>query len=173
MRRAAAVLLLSLLPALPLAAETAPTEVRAHLGAPQPLGRAEYRWLGARLYEATLYTAGTPRFDWDAPLALQLVYARRLSGQTLVDATMAELDRIEGAAPDHAVIRDKLMTCFRDVGDGDRYVAVAADADAVDFWLNGRKTCTLALTEAKRRLLGIWLSAESRSARLARQLRGE
>lgn len=169
----AAVLLLSLLPALPLAAETAPSEVHAHLGAPQPLGRAEYRFLGARLYEATLFTAGTPRFDWNAPLALQLVYARSLSGQTLVDATMAELDRIEGAAPDHAEIREKLMACFRDVGDGDRYVAVAEDADTVDFWLNGRKTCGLAHAEAKRRLLGIWLSAESRSERLARQLRGE
>lgn len=167
-----AVVLLSFAIAPPLQAETMPTEIRRSLGEARPLGQGVYRWLGLPLYEATLFAPGGARFNWQSPLALQLVYARSLRGEVLRDATLSELGRIEGARRDHGDIKAKLGSCFRDVGGGDRYVAVATSADTLTFWLNGRKTCELVHKGAKKRILGIWLSEKSRSARLARRLRG-
>ena len=164
--------LLTLLVALPLRAENVPAEVKSSLATPEPLGQTTYRWLGVPLYEATLYTARGKSFGWDAPLALQLVYARNLKGGSLVDATLAELDRIEGKRADHSDIRAKLSPCFRDVGVGDRYVAVAGSSDRIAFWRNGSKTCEFSHAGAKKRILGIWLSDDSRSVRQARRLRG-
>jgi hypothetical protein len=150
-----------------------PSEVQAVLGDARPLGRANYRWLGLPLYEATLYAPDPSAFDWQKPLALELVYARSLSGSVLLDSTLSELSRIEGDQPDHPTMRAKLSTCFRGVGKGDRYVAMSDDANGISFWLNGRRTCELSHPDAKRRILGIWLSEQSRAVRDARALRGE
>jgi hypothetical protein len=158
---------------LAVPAKATPGEVREALGEARPLGSAVFRWLGVPLYEATLFTPGRASFGWQTPLALQLVYARSLSGEVLVEATIAELERIEGTRPDHARMAKKLDACFRDVAKGDRYVAVAAEPDRIGFWLNGRQTCDLRHPEARQRILGIWLSDDSRSVEVARRLRGE
>ncbi len=168
-----ALILLPLLMALPLRAEVAPAEVTRSLGDPVSLGQASYGFLGLPLYDATLFTSGGGQFDWRKPLALQLVYARALTGETIIDSTLSELDRIEGAMPDHDDLRRKLGTCFRDVRKGDRYVAIAPGAAEVSFWLNGEKTCELRHDRARERILAIWLSEESRAPRQARALRGQ
>jgi hypothetical protein len=170
-RLLAAVALVSALAAPPVLA--VPGEVQAELGAAKALGRATFRWLGVQLYDATLYTPPATGFDWQEPLALELVYARSVGGSVLLDSTLAELERIEGRQPDHPAIRQKLMGCFRDVDANDRYVASAGSADAVSFWLNGSRTCEISHPELKRRFLGIWLSDQSRAVKSARALRGE
>jgi hypothetical protein len=150
-----------------------PSEVQAVLEDSRPLGRATYRWLGLPLYEATLYAPGPSAFDWEKPLALELVCARALSVGVLLDSTLSELGRIEGDQPDHLTIREKRSGCFRGVDKGDLYVAMSGDANGVSFWLNGRRTCDLSHPEAKRRNLGIWLSEQCRAARNARALMDE
>ncbi len=167
------VLVLSLFPALPTHAETPPNEVRQSVKNPGAVGQVVFRWFGVPLYEATLFTPSRRAFDWSTPLALQLVYARDISGKALIDATLSELDRIEGRQVDHREIGVKLTGCFRDVRDGDTYVAIADAADRIGFWLNGTRVCEFRHAGAKQRILGIWLSDDSRSARLARRLRGE
>ena len=150
-----------------------PSEVQAALGDARPLGRATYRWLGLPLYDATLYARGRSGFDWQKPLALELVYARALSDDVLLDSTLSELGRIEGDRPDHPTIRAKLSSCFHNVATGDRYVAMSGAADSISFWLNGRRTCDVSHPDVKRRILGIWLSEQSRAVRNSRALRGQ
>lgn len=165
--------LLSLFLALPALAETPPNEVRQSVKDPGAIGQVVFRWLGVPLYEATLFTPSRRAFDWSTPLALQLVYARDISGKALIDATLSELRRIEGRQADHREIGAKLGRCFRDVRDGDSYVAIAGAPDRIGFWLNGTRVCEFRHAGAKQRILGIWLSDDSRSTRLARRLRGE
>ncbi len=159
--------------ALPLHARAGTAEIRAAIPDPARLGAVTFRWFGLPLYDAALYTTGGGAFNWRAPLALKLVYARDIPAETLVRATLMELRRMEGARADHAAIGRKLGPCFRNVGPGDRFTAIAESTDAVTLWFNGARTCELSHPGIRERFLGIWLSDDSRSARLSRRLRGE
>lgn len=155
-----------------LCAHSPPHEVRANVAGAQMLGAASYRWLGLPLYDATLYTTDGMSFDWSRKVALQLVYARKLSRDTLVNATLAELVRMERSRQDHPAIRKKLTACMRGTTTGDRIVAISTGRDSMSFWFNGWKTCDLSHPGIKRRVLGIWLSEGTRFARQSRALKG-
>lgn len=143
------------------------------LSQPVKLGEATLRFLGLQIYSATLHTQGTEQFDWGRPLSLRLDYARGFTAQELLAGTEKEITRIEGTRPDQAEIFAKLATCFEDVEKGDAYVALAPTPDRVTLRLNGRQTCDISHAGLRKRFLGIWLSPNSRSARLSSQLRGE
>ena len=158
--------------AAPLRASTGPEVAKAVAGA-KPLGAVTFRWLGVTLYEAVLFTPGGKGFSWAQPMALQLRYAREISRENLIKATMTELGRMEGARADHGAIETKLAQCFRDVGKGDRFTAAPKGAGRVDLYFNGSRTCTLNHPNIRERFLSIWLSDQARSTRLSRQLRGQ
>lgn len=147
--------------------------VAAGISEAQNLGRVTVRWFGLPLYDAALYTERGARFSWQAPMALELAYRREISGESLVSATQNELERIEGPRRDHPAIVEKLSPCLRDVGPGDRFLAVARDVDRVDFWFNGRRICEVRHENLRKRFLGIWLSDDARSVALSRRLRGQ
>jgi hypothetical protein len=164
---------LSLLAALSLAPPLLASSSATGLKAPVQLGQATLRFLGFEVYTATLHTEGAERFGWDQPLSLRLDYARSFSNQELLQGTRKELQRIEGTQPDLPEMLQKLATCYRPVQQGDSYVAIATDPDTVEMRLNGQRTCRVSHPDLRRRFLGIWLSPNSRSARLSAQLRGE
>ncbi len=164
---------LSMLAALSLAAPLFASPSPTGLKAPVQLGQATLRFLGFEIYTATLHTEGAERFSWDQPLSLRLDYARGFSDQELLQGTEKELQRIEGTQPDQAVMLQKLATCFRPVAAGDNYVAIATAPNTVEMRLNGQRICRVSHPDLRRRFLGIWLSPNSRSARLSAQLRGE
>lgn len=164
-------LLLVIIIALPARASASP-EVGRAMSNPGKLGEVTFRWLGLPLYDAALFTPAGQGFSWARPIALQLTYARSISRDNLIEATITEMERMEGARGDHAAIRQKLVSCFRDVSKGDRFTASASGGNAVQLWFNGRQTCTLGHSNIRERFLGIWLSDKSRSVRLSRQLRG-
>ncbi|WP_293575195.1 chalcone isomerase family protein [Phaeobacter sp.] len=143
------------------------------LSTPQKLGEVTFRWFGIPLYDASLFADGQPEFDWQRPLALELSYRRSFSQAQLMRATAYEIERIEGPRGDQAEFFAKLDGCFRDVAAGDRFVATSTNANQVALYLNGQQTCDVRHSDARKRFLNIWLSPESRSARLSRQLRGE
>lgn len=143
------------------------------LSQPVKLGEATLRFLGMQIYSATLHTEGADRFDWDQPLSLRLDYARSFTAQELLAGTEKEITRIEGPRPDQTELFGKLASCFEDVEKGDTYVALSPAPNRVALWLNGRETCDISHEALRKRFLGIWLSPDSRSARLSSQLRGE
>ena len=70
------------------AGEGTPGPLRASLAEPREVGRGTLRFLGMRVYEAILWTAGVPRAEapeaatppFDRDFALELVYAMSLPG---------------------------------------------------------------------------------------------
>lgn len=135
-------------------------------------GEATFRWLGLPLYTARLFTPGGGAVSWAEPIGLEIVYARRITQQSLVDATVSELERLEGSRADHGVIGQKLAPCFRDVADGDQFVATAIRANEVELFFNGARTCRISHQNLGARFLNIWRSKNSRSPDLSSRLRG-
>lgn len=167
----AGVIALATLTGAPAFASGVP-EVESRLNNPAPIGQARVRWLGISLYQASLFTPSGSPFDWSQPFALRLDYDQDIDGERLISTTIKEMRRMEGAREDHTDIATKLTACFRDVRDGDRYVALAQGRDRIGFWLNGTQVCDLRHDGIRERLLGIWLSENSRMPNLTRQLRG-
>lgn len=170
--RKLAFLLVFALAASPMRASDGSEVIADVLDSPQMRGEATFRWLGLPLYTARLYTPRGQALTWARPVALQLVYARNISRESLINATVSELERLEGSRADHAVIGEKFATCFRDVGAGDQFVAAATTEDEVHLFFNGAKTCSVSHEQLSARFLNIWLSDNSRSPDLSRRLRG-
>lgn len=135
-------------------------------------GQADFTFLGARIYGAELFTGGGGAYRAGRPVALRLTYYRQITSGQFLRSTMSELARIEGARADHAEIRAKLSGCFQNVGSGDTYVAYSSGASDLRLLRNGRETCRVSHAGIGSRFLDIWLSDQSRSPRLTRQLRG-
>lgn len=72
-----------------LAAMSSAADWRAELPAAQRLGAGDFTWFGLRLYTARLWAVG-PVQDWNQPFALELLYHRSLSRDTLVKASLEE-----------------------------------------------------------------------------------
>lgn len=161
-----------LLFSLPLHANTVPNDIQAQLKAPGKVGEVQVRFLGIRMYRAALFTKEGIPFNWNRPFALELKYARSFGKDRLVNASISELERLEGKRKDHAAIARKLGNCYRNVSASDRFVAVPKGRNSVQFFFNGRKTCSLNHAGVRERVLGIWLSDRSRDKRLSRVLRG-
>ncbi|AUQ59517.1 chalcone isomerase family protein [Phaeobacter inhibens] len=155
-----------------LSSFSTPATADTGLKSPIKLGEVTFRWFGLPLYDASLFAEGQERFDWQTPMALKLSYRRGFTRMQLTKATAAELTRLEGPRADQDRLLAKLERCFRDVAAGDSFVATTRDPNQVALYLNGRQTCDVRHAEARKRFLNIWLSPNSRSARLSSQLRG-
>jgi len=139
----------------------------------QMRGAVNFNLFGFRIYSARLYTPEGQQFSWANPVALELNYNRTISQERLTSVTLSELKRLEEGRSDYASLEPKLNTCFRDVKDGDQFLALGKDKNTIEFWFNGARTCRLSHTEIRKRFLGIWLSEDSRAPRLSQRLRGE
>ncbi len=145
-------------------------EVRSILGQPQELGAGQFKWLGFKVYDAQIFAPQGQGFDRDGRYALEIEYARKIRRNVLLKASMDELERIEGAKSDHGQILQKLTVCYRDIQPGDRIVASPQNADALKFWVNGARTCTLQHKGIRDRYMAIWLSDKARDRQFAQQV---
>ena len=135
-------------------------------------GTATVRWFGIRAFDAKLVTPNGANYDPTQQAALELQYAVRFTSEELFEATMEELDRLEGARSDHPQIAKKLSNCFAAVGPQDRFLAVGSAKNRIKLFRNGQQTCDLSHSNIRARFLAIWLSPESRFPSLSRKLRG-
>ncbi|MGV6805791.1 MAG: hypothetical protein ACWA49_16455 [Ruegeria sp.] len=135
----------------------------------QPRGTATFRFLGLPIYDAQLFTQGGAPFNWSQDFGLKLTYRKGLKQKALVDSTIDEMNRQGNRVP----IEGQLKTCFQAVSAGDNYLAVSQGPDKIEFWRNGRKTCTLSFPGIKRSFMSIFLGNNTRSAAFTRQLRGQ
>jgi hypothetical protein len=155
----------------PAFAQQVPPDAARIVSPAQLLGQARFTWLGIHIYDANLWSNAAP-FAWSSPLALQLTYAMGIDGDDLLDTTMKEITRIEGASADLPQLKQVLAKCMGTVAEGDSYTAASASADRLTMWLNGTQTCDVTYPGVKQRFLGIWLADNSRSPDLSRQLCG-
>jgi hypothetical protein len=89
-------LLIALLaPALPVRAGTPPPELSAALPAARLQGEGRLRFFGLHVYDIRLWTAAafSPERWAEAPIALEIEYARTLYGKAIAERSIDEMKR--------------------------------------------------------------------------------
>lgn len=171
----AACLLLVLAGALPvhaapgvaaMATETAPATLAGH---------ATLRFLGLKIYEATLHVDA--RFDAAAydrwPLQLELTYARTLEGRLIAERSLIEMRRIAPISAEQARRWMVLMeTAFPDVHGGERLSGTHDGHGTVRFFFNGEPRAQIVDAQFARLFFGIWLHPATSQPALRRALLG-
>lgn len=176
-RRAAAALAVAglALSALPAAAATPPPEIAAHAPPLALRGEARLRVLGFHVYDARLWApSGFDAGRWaEAPLALEIRYARPIGGEALAETSLAEMRR-QGELPDATAERwlEAMRTLFPDVRAGDRITGVKRPGAGARFWVNGRALGEVDDAEFARRFFGIWLGPQTSQPALRQRLVG-
>ncbi len=134
------------------------------------LGQGEMRWLGFRLYEATLWVSGE-RYEDSAPFALHLRYAREIPRERLVSSSLSEMRRLGWR--DEAQLRrweSALESIFPDVARDHVIVGVSLPGRGAAFFHDGRPVGEVADPEFARAFFAIWLDARTRDPQLRARL---
>ena len=157
------------------AAPAAPAELTADLPGARLLGRGTLRFLGLRIYEARLWSGATaPAADWAAaPLALELEYARGLSGAKIAERSLTEMRRQGDIAAETAKRWLGAMTqIFPDVKAGDRITGLNLPGVGARFFVNGQLRGDVRDVDFARLFFGIWLSPKTSEPSLRDALLG-
>ncbi len=154
-----------------------PAEVASELPGPRLQGRGALRFLGLRVYDARLWTGAAPLSATDfaaVPLALEIEYARGLSGPKIADRSLQEMRR-QGDLPAADAERwlGAMRQIFPDVRAGDRITAVLVPAMGVRFFINGRLKGDIRDPQFARLFIGIWLSPQTSEPSLRDALLGK
>jgi hypothetical protein len=154
---------------------SAPQEVSAALGATRLQGRATMRFFGLRIYQARLWVDAQfqPERYQTHRFALELQYARTLSGADIAERSLQEMRRAGGV--DEARAQNWLAAMsqsFPDVAEGDRLTGLHEPGGATRFFMNGRNLALIADPTFGAPFFGIWLSPSTSEPRLREQLLG-
>jgi len=139
------------------------------------LGDGELRWLGLRIYHATLWAQQRP-FRPESAFALQLRYYRSISRQRLVQTSMEEIRRLHGDRLDPATLAQweaALQRAFTDVAPGDELTGVHLPGRGMRFYSQQRLLAEIDDLALARAFFAIWLDQETRDRELRRKLMGD
>ena len=141
----------------------------------KPQGAATMRYFGLRIYEAKLWARGTAvdAKNWaNTPLALELTYARSLSGKEIAKRSLVEMRRqgdISTANADKWLA--EMEAAFPDVKEGDRISGVVTEpGTAIQFFINGKPGRKVADAAFARLFIGIWLAPQTSQPALRKAL---
>jgi Chalcone isomerase-like len=174
-RRAAAALLLAVLPLPTLARAAPPPELGSVMPDASLKGQGRLRYLGLLIYDIRLWAV--PPFDRTdplaAPLALELVYARSLQGRAIAERSLAEMRGIT-TLDDTQAQRwlAQMSRIFPDVRSGDRITGVHRPGGPTAFFINGTLAGEVGDAAFGDTFFGIWLSPRSSQPRLRDALLG-
>jgi len=141
-----------------------------HLSNFEAVGSGTMRFLGLRLYDATLWSPGGV---WSAsqPYALELVYARSFDGAAIAQRSIDEIAKLRPfPAPTLARWEQQMRALFPDVKDGDRLTGVRTPGAGVSFYSGTRKLGQINDEAFADAFFGIWLSPATRAPNLRAQL---
>ena len=163
----------------PLASQAKPPpEVASEWPTARLQGGGRMRFLGLRIYDARLWVAsggiGAADASWAGELfALELEYARELSGQKIADRSLVEMKRQGDISADTAQRwLATMIQLFPDVKPGDRITGVNLPGKGARFFVNGLLRGEAADAEFARRFFGIWLSPLGSEPALRKALLG-
>jgi len=133
----------------------------------QEQGRMRLRWFGLPIYDARLWTrqpvtaAGYAQQEF----VLGLRYVRALEGAAIAERSLQEMQRQQPLADAQAQAwLAQMRLAFPNVQPGDRLLGWHRPGRESAFFLNGRRTHTVADAGFGERFFGIWLSPRSRDA---------
>lgn len=173
MRSAALLLILA---AAPAAAVSVPAELPpAVCSVIEPcrmVGKARLRWWGFHVYDAALW-AREGRWSADAPYALDIVYARNVTGVQLAGTSIDEIRRM-GVRDEALLARwDALLRgVFPDVQPGSRLTGLYRPQRGLQFYSGARLLGAIDDPELARRFFEIWLDPRTQKPELRAALLG-
>ncbi|MFP5427750.1 MAG: chalcone isomerase family protein [Gammaproteobacteria bacterium] len=147
---------------------------RSELPEGRELGVGDFTWFGLRLYTAQLWTVG-PVHDWNQPFALELVYHRQLSKDSLVGASLAEMERLDAGSMTpqrRATWAQAIERAFVDVRPGMRITGLYLPGQGVRFFVDGKLSHAIADPVFARAFFAIWLDPRARDPQLRQRLLG-
>jgi hypothetical protein len=153
----------------------APAPISATLPAARLAGEGALRWLGLRIYDARLWVGprglDPDRIGTDA-FALEISYARSLSGAAIAERSAAEIARLDLAASEGQRLGwlERMGAIFPDVRAGDRIAGVFDPRAGTRFFLNDRPIGSVADPAFARAFFGIWLDARTAAPQLREAL---
>lgn len=117
---------------------TPPAVVRTLLGPARLAGEGPMRWFGLRIYDARLWTSRDsidPAQPFSSSFALELRYARTLSGAAIASASHDEIVRLGlGSPAQRQAWLAAMQALFPDVRAGDRLTGVHRPGEGVAFY---------------------------------------
>ena len=141
-----------------------------HLPDFEAVGSGTMRFLGLRIYDATLWS---PSGVWsaDQPYALQLVYARSFNGAAIARRSVEEM-RGQRAYPATTLARweQQMRALFPDVKKGDRLIGVRQPGVGAAFYSGTRKLGQIDDEAFADAFFGIWLNPSTSAPALRAQL---
>ncbi|WP_416773387.1 chalcone isomerase family protein [Pseudomonas sp. RHF3.3-3] len=148
---------------------------RSGLPGARLIGTGEFTWFGLRLYSAQVWSAG-PVQGWQQPFALDLIYHRSLSRDTLVQASLDEIRRLaDGPLPPATEARwaQAMREAFVDVRPGMRITGLYLPGQGCRFYVDGRLSREIADPAFARSFFAIWLDPRARDPQLRQRLLGQ
>ena len=145
-----------------------PPELATELPGAAWRGTGVMRFFGLHIYDIRLWGAAPLADDGAAqPLALELVYARKLDGAQIASRSIDEMQRIRPFSDAQAGAWLAAMTrLFPDVRAGDRLTGVQQPGRAARFYFNGQFRGEVADADFARLFFGIWLSPKTSEPRM-------
>lgn len=164
--------------AAPAAAAELPAAACGLLQTCRLIGQGTLRWWGFHVYDAALWSS-TGRWQAQAPYALDIRYARRVTGVQLAETSVDELRRL-GIGDEAALNRwgAAMRKLFPDVAPGSRLIGVHVPQRGALFYSATTYLGAIEEPEFARGFFAIWLDARTqtpdlRSALLGRDVRPE
>lgn len=171
MHKTAALCLLMLL-ALPAAAAELPAAACSLLQTCRLIGEGQLRWWGFHVYDAALWSP-TGRWQERSPYALDIRYARRVTGTQLAETSIDELRRL-GIGDEAALARwgAAMKRLFPDVAPGSRLIGVHVPQRGALFYSATTYLGAIEEPEFARGFFAIWLDPRTQTPDLRTALLG-
>lgn len=166
-----------LLIALPARGQAPALPAAVQASVPTPLnqvGAGQMRWLGLKIYEASLWLPTGQKWSADSRFALALRYARDIAGERLVDTSIDEIRRLKLADETRLPAwRSALEKTLPSVAEGDVLVGLRQPEGGARFWHNGKLTAEITDADLARAFFAIWLDPRTREPALRQSLLGK
>lgn len=142
----------------------------AFLPTPQPVGQGQFRRWGFLIYDATLWSSNG-QFKATEPFALRLSYARSVSRDQIVDASLDQMRKLGIDVAEQPDWTDKLRQVFADVNKGDALTGIYTPGKGAVFFYNDQLTGQVDEALAKA-FFSIWLDPQTSEPDLRLSLLG-
>lgn len=142
----------------------------AFLPTPKPVGEGQFRRWGFLIYDATLWSSNG-QYKANEPFALRLSYARNVTRDQIVDASIDQMRELGVDVAQHPDWPDKLRRVFADVNKGDSLTGIYMPGNGAVFFYNNQLTGQVdeALAQA---FFSIWLDPQTTEPDLRLSLLG-
>lgn len=158
--------------AAPAAAVELPAAACNLLQSCRMIGQGQLRWWGFHVYDAALWSS-SGRWQAQAPYALDIRYARRVTGAQLAETSVDELRRL-GIGDEAALARwgAAMRKLFPDVAPGSRLIGVHVPQRGALFYSATAYLGSIEDPEFARGFFAIWLDPRTQTPDLRAALLG-